>query len=485
MRIPFHQSDLDGMPPLGDVGRTQWKAEPCRAAHVGNTADAGRRLEGAARRIGVVHNAVTEFGCFHFTPVPAYPYAIANHPMVQADTEFEMVRSVLFDVVGNIEGDGRHFARHRLLEGNRHLAQDPVDAVGAAPGSFLLDKPMGGRVDLVRAAERFGRGDLREQFPLHVAVGVPVERVNAVGAGAMVAGGNRPRAHSVLDFKRFRAHERVRQSAVESRVDGDTPVPAHLRKRGHLQGRVGYGASSQNQDVHQPLFDPHRNIVADAAAHLLRARHARRQIERPAAPLCDVVRQLPDPALEVGKHVPQPVSLILGKVKRMPLPVQFHAVPVVPRDDFLDMGIPVLADFGDRHIPRKREPFRRLIAQHPLRVFPPHPGQLAVVERREVIQLRPVEMVVVHAHRCVDGHALRAAVFDQRDVRVLPPLEHQADIFGVGVGRHVLVPPPVDVPQHFKRGIRPAGGVLADAPEQRPHLRFLDRRVGLFEKRFH
>ena len=108
--------------------------------------------------------------------------------------------------------------------------------------------------------------------------------------------------------------------------------------------------------------------------------------------------------------------------------------------------------------------------------------QLPVVEGGQVGKSGAVEVIVVHAQRGVHGDAELAPPFDDRGLRVLPALEHAADVLGVDPGGGAFVAAAEQVADHLEGAARPARRVLTDAPEQGVDLGVDQGGVDCFEE---
>ena len=150
----------------------------------------------------------------------------------------------------------------------------------------------------------------------------------------------------------------------------------------------------------------------------------------------------------------------------MALPIELDAVPVVPLAQLADVVEAVAPHLGNRQVPGEGEPLRGALPEQPFRMLPAQLRQLPVVEGGQVGKPGAVEMVVVHAQRGVHGDAELVPPFDDRGLRILPALEHAADVLGVGVCGRAFVAAAGQVADHLEGIARPARRVLADAPEQ-------------------
>ena len=189
-------------------------------------------------------------------------------PFINPQAQLHQRRLVGAEVVGDIEGDGGPLAGQRSLEVDRHLAVDPIYAEGAAPGPLSLYKTMSGRVDLVLGGQRLRRTDCRQQQPLRIAIGVPVEDIDPRSPGAMVAAGDCRCTQAVFFIRLFRTDERIGEIAVETGIDGDFGSLAQIGEAGDIDAGVGHGVAGWNEDIDEPLIDPRGDVVADPAAHL-------------------------------------------------------------------------------------------------------------------------------------------------------------------------------------------------------------------------
>ena len=340
-------------------------------------------------------------------------------------------------------------------------------------------------MDLVGGGQALRAADLVQQLPAVVPARVPVEGVDPVGAVVPVPGGDGAGPQAVLVVRRLGADPGAGEAAVEARVHGDAVGPAEIGEAGHVDVVVGARAAGGNDEVHQALLQPGGQVVADLLAHVQVGGHAHGDEERTAALAADFVSAAARGPLQVGEDVAQAEGVVVGQVEGVPLPVQLDAVPVVALADLADVVEAVAADLGDRHVPGEGEPLGGAVAQEPLGVAAPQLGQLRVVQGGQVGDLGAVEVVVVHAHRGVDLQPQAVAALDERRLRVLAALQHEADVLGVRQRPGPFVAPAVDVAELLQDVGGPARGVLADAPEQGAHLGLFQGRVHALQEGLH
>ena len=189
--------------------------------------------------------------------------------------------------------------------------------------------------------------------------------------------------------------------------------------------------------------------------------------------------------LQVGEGVAQPVGVVQGQVKGVPLPVQLDAVPVGQAADLGHVAQPVLPDLGDGEVPGGREPLGGLArTQAPLRVVAPQLGQSPHLRTRHLGDLHAPEMVVVHSDGGIDLHPQLVASVDHGLVGVLAPFEHGPHPFAVAHGADAVVLAVHGVADHLHELGRPLGLMGAQAPEVGPHLGVLHGGVDLVQELF-
>ena len=443
-------------------------------------------MKGPTRRVGIVEPAITDLRRRQFRIGPPDLYRVAIQPVIDAQAQLECGRRASVKIFGDIQRHRGSVAGLGLVERHRHLAVDPVDAVGAAPGPFTLDEPVGRRIDLVGSRQGLRRADRRQQRSLRIAVGMPVEDVYSGRSGPVIATGDRPRPENVLLALLFRTDKGIGKIAVVSRVDGDVGALADFHEAGDVNAGVGDGVAGRNQDVDEALVDPFRYVIADSSAGFERPGDSCREIHRPAALFPQVLGHAPDGALQIGERITQAVGFILGKVKGMALPVELDAVPVVDLADLLDVIVAALPDLGNRHVPGKREPFRGAVPQQPFWVFGAQRfDAIGSQQRSQIADLGAAKVVVVHPYRRVHVKPELVAALDQCLLRILAAVVHLADVFRTGVGTGALVASTLSLADELQHFAGPARSLSATAPEQGVDLGIFEGGVGLLEKSGH
>jgi hypothetical protein len=120
----------------------------------------------------------------------------------------------------------------------------------------------------------------------------------------------------------------------------------------------------------------------------------------PAQFLAQNVCHAADRSLQVCEQIAQAVGFILGEVEGMSLPIEFDAIPIIAPADLFHVLKTTLSDLRHGHVPGQREPFSRAVAQQPLRMLVPNGlYTMGFVKCVQVSDLRPTEVVVIHAHR--------------------------------------------------------------------------------------
>ena len=337
-------------------------------------------------------------------------------------------------------------------------------------------------IDPVGSAQALGAAQLGEHLPTRVAVGVPVEHIDAVGACLPVAAGDGPRPQSLLDAALFGPNPRTGEAAVKAAVHGDATGATQIDESGDVQRRVGAGGTGGYDDITQSLLDPCGYVVADSGAALQGPGDTNGQVEGAATLTGDVVGPPAGGALQIGEGVAQAIGLVLGQVERVSLPVELHTVPIVAFADLTQMIEAVSPNFGHRKVPGEGEPLAGAFAEEPFGVLLAQAGQLGVVQIGQIAELSPIEVVVVDAQRGVDRQSEFVAALDQRRMGVFAALHHAADVLGVMVGGGALVAAAVDIAELLQRSTRPAGRMFTHTPEQGPNLRVDERRVGELQK---
>ena len=97
---------------------------------------------------------------------------------------------------------------------------------------------------------------------------MPVEDIDASGAGAMVTAGDRFGAQAIFVILLFRTDEGIGEITVEAGINSDLGTLAQLSEPGNIDAGVGDGVASGNDEVDESLLDPGRDVIADLPAHL-------------------------------------------------------------------------------------------------------------------------------------------------------------------------------------------------------------------------
>ena len=234
---------------------------------------------------------------------------------------------------------------------------------------------MGSRVYLAHAPQRIPGAYGREESAAVFAVGVEVEDIDAICPVGVVAACDAAEQHIALHYLRLRPDVWSIRASVDAPIDGNVGPGCKSLEFVDGEKGIGAGAGCGDDDVHEALFYPCLDVVSDALAHFERAGNSCRNVERSPALVCEAICHFSDGALEIGEGVAELVAIVLVKMVAMALPVELDSIPLPLPTQFSGVFVPVLAHFGDCHIPRQGKPVGLgAVAEHPFGMFAAHTG---------------------------------------------------------------------------------------------------------------
>ena len=273
-------------------------------------------------------------------------------------------------------------------------------------------------VALVLVPEQVRFGDLPQQAAAPVPVEEPVEGVESVGAVPPEVGGAASNHLVGIDGITV-------AKGVEAGIDG-YPAAAHELSESR-QAPTFRQSLTQNQEIHQLLPDPGRNLEASFQAPLHPLGYTHRDLDGAAPPGCPLPQTPPHGAHELGQILSLFPLQAPREIERVAEPVELDAVEIPAIEELLDdpqLQLPHLGHLeieGAPPVQVGNQPVGiESLEGGQLRVGKGAPGMLPIVD-------------IVHPERYESPHPSPAAFIHDDPGRIVAGI-------GQALGVQVLVP---------------------------------------------